>query len=87
MFALIREALSLYIIKTRIDTLNQACYGAVSYADEQRLKNPSMTPEEVDAAIVRYLQEVLPGIKNADIHLDRIRSSMIGAGADPEKKL
>ncbi len=87
MLALLKEALSVWIIRTRIDTLNQACYAAAGYAQERRLKKGGMSDAEFDQCMIEYLQLVLPGIKDADKHIDAVKARLLGVGADPEQSI
>lgn len=86
MLNLLREALNIWIIKARIDALNQAFYAAVSYAHEVKARNEE---GEFDDLALDYVSIVLPKINRDEArkHLLAMQSRLNGVGAKPELKI
>ena len=88
MLELIKRVLAMWLTKTRIEVINQACYAAAGYANEQRIKNGgNLSEPDFDRYAIEYLRVVLPELDRPEMHLDAIKNRLVGCGADPERKL
>lgn len=88
MWKLIKEALSVYILSARYQTLEKVCYGATAYAVEVALKD-KLTNEQRDEVEITYAQKCLPGLSREDalIYLDAMHARLVGVGANPGGKV
>lgn len=88
MLKLIREALSVYILSTRYQTLEKVCYGATAFSVERAVKDKLSEEQRISVA-VSYLQHFLPGVshKEAVDHLDAMHARLVGVGANPAGKV
>jgi len=88
MLKLIREALSVYILSTRYQTVEKVCYGAVAYSVEKAVKNGLDNDQRMREA-VDYVQRFLPGMPKEDVldHLDAMQARLVGVGANPQGKV
>ena len=86
MIKLLKEALSVWILRNRIETIDKCLYAAVAYSNEQKIKGNAKSGEDL---VFEYLQLVLPGISREDAmkHADAMKSRLLFVGANPQTKL
>lgn len=86
MFSLIREALQLWVLRARIEMLNQTFYAAAAYAHETIAKGEGGDFEE---HAMDYVKIVLPKLdrEEARKHLYAMQSRLNGVGAVPSLRL
>ena len=86
MYSLLKEFLSILVLKHRQETLRQCCYDALAYAVEKAGQSNRIYKKE-DAIV--YLQKCLPGISDDDasMYIDSLSAKIVGVGAKPEEKV
>ena len=89
MFKLLREYLSIMILKERHETMRQATYDAIAWAVERSLRDGITSDEERLSLTLQFLSQALPGIDHttAIMYIEAIQAKLLGVGADPRNKV